>query len=84
MEYLIDVRSPEEFSEAHYPEAINHELILLENEVFPEYSKDSTLYVYCKSGRRAELAKNLLEKNGFTEVINIGGYDPHSPIFNSK
>jgi len=35
--------------------------------------KDERIYVYCKAGGRAEQAKTILEENGFTNVINIGG-----------
>lgn len=76
MEYVIDVRTPEEFLEGHYKGAINHELLLLEDELMPEYPKDSIIYVYCKSGGRSKKAKNILVKNGFSHVTNIGGYDP--------
>lgn len=76
MEYVVDVRTPEEFLEGHYEGAINHELLLLEDELMPEYPKDAQIYVYCRAGARAEKAKDILLKNGFTHVINIGGYDP--------
>ena len=76
MEYVIDVRTPEEFLEGHYKGAINHELLLLEDDLIPEYPKDAAIYVYCRAGRRAGIAKKILEKNGFSHVINIGGYDP--------
>jgi phage shock protein E len=76
MEYLIDVRTPEEFSDGHYRGAVNHELLLLEDELLPEYQKDSAIYVYCKTGARAERAREILQKNGFINVTNLGGYDP--------
>jgi rhodanese-related sulfurtransferase len=76
MEYVIDVRTPEEFAEGHYTDAVNHELLLLEDELMPEYPKDAAIYVYCKRGIRAEKAKKILHENGFTNVTNIGGYDP--------
>lgn len=76
MEYVIDVRSPEEFLDGHYEGAINHELVLLKDDLMPEYPKDAHFFVYCKSGNRAEQAKDIMKKNGFTNVINIGAYDP--------
>ena len=76
MEYVIDVRTPEEFSEGHYSDAVNHELLLLEDELMPEYPKDAIIYVYCNRGIRAETAKKILQENGFSNVTNIGGYDP--------
>lgn len=76
MEYVIDVRTPEEFADGHYESAINHELLLLEDELMPEYPKDATLYVYCRRGNRSERAKEILINNGFTNVVNIGAYSP--------
>lgn len=31
--------------------------------------------LYCRSGRRASEAQDVLEKLGYTQVINAGGYD---------
>ena len=76
MEYVIDVRTPEEFADGHYQGAVNHELLLLEDELMPEYPKDAAIYVYCRRGVRAEKAKEILTNNGFTNVINIGAYNP--------
>ena len=36
-------------------------------------SKDTTVVVYCKSGARANRAKIVLEKHGYTNVLNGGG-----------
>lgn len=76
MEYLIDVRSPEVFSGGHYEGAVNHELVLLEDGLLPDYPKDADIYLYCQGGVDAEKAKGILEKNGFSHVINLGGYNP--------
>ena len=35
--------------------------------------KDKPIFTYCAAGKRAERAKNLLIKNGFTNVTNLGG-----------
>ena len=75
MEYLIDIRTQEEFSDGHYGEAIHHELILLKDDLLPEYSKDSTIYLYGRTISDTEQAKKILQENGFTNVTNLGGYD---------
>lgn len=80
MEYVIDVRTPEEFLEGHYKGAINHELVLLQDDLMPEYPKNAHFFLYCKSGNRSELAKQIMEKNGFTHVVNIGAYDPELDV----
>ena len=68
MEYLIDVRTPEEFSDGHYEGAIHHELLLFEDDLLPEYPTDSVIYLYCKTGLRAEKAKKILQENKFINV----------------
>lgn len=37
--------------------------------------KDATVVLYCRSGRRASRAKEILESRGFKTVLNGGGYD---------
>ncbi len=36
--------------------------------------KDETYYVYCRSGNRSNSALQIMKKNGFEKVYNIGGY----------
>ena len=73
---LVDVRTPEEYAEGHLPEAINipFEQIV---EAFAKQgiAKDTPVVVYCRSGRRSGIAKESLEKAGYQEVYNGGGYD---------
>ena len=37
--------------------------------------KTKPIALYCASGRRADRAKATLEKAGFTQVTNAGGYE---------
>lgn len=71
---LIDVRTPSEYADGHYPNAVNHELDLIMQGVFPDASLDTEIQVYCRSGNRSGIAKQLLERFGFINVTNIGGY----------
>lgn len=73
---LIDVRTPEEFSEGHLRGAVNHDWYdsLFVDKVSAAYDKSAPLYIYCRSGRRASEAAAALSKAGF-EVFNLaGGY----------
>ena len=73
---LIDVRTPEEFSEGHLCGAVNHDWYdsLFVDKVSAAYDKSAPLYIYCRSGRRASEAAAVLSKAGF-EVFNLaGGY----------
>lgn len=44
------------------------------NELFPD--KSTEIYLYCRSGRRADVAMHELQEAGYTNVSNVGGiYD---------
>lgn len=71
---LIDVRSPEEFSEGH----VKNALLIPHTQIFsaklPE-EKSMPIYLYCKMGPRAEFAAGVLRERGYTKVTNLGGLD---------
>ncbi len=71
---LLDVRSPQEFAEEHIAGAIN---INVQSDDFrqradKELSKDSTILVYCRSGRRSMDAAETLTELGY-KVVNLKG-----------
>jgi rhodanese-related sulfurtransferase len=71
---LLDVREPTEYAAIH---AANAKLIPL-GEVstrLPEIEayKDKPVAVICRSGRRSAQAVALLQKAGFTQVVNVQG-----------
>ncbi len=72
---LIDVRSPEEFASGHAKGAINFDVQRLGQGEMPDLAKSAKLKLYCRSGGRAELAKNILKQHGFSDVENLGGID---------
>ena len=52
IDYIIDVRTLEEWNEGHHPDAVH-----LPHGRFPEnINKNSRLLIYCRTGRRAEIA----------------------------
>ena len=71
---LLDVRSPQEFAEGHIAGAVN---INVQSDDFRqradmELSKDSTIFVYCRSGRRSMDAAETLTELGY-KVVNLKG-----------
>ena len=64
-QYLIDVRSPEEFAEAHADEASQKISDITQDH-------DADIYVYCRSGRRAGVAQQVLNGMGYRKVTNLG------------
>lgn len=73
---FIDVRTAEEFAQGHIEGALlmPHEQIadLIGN---ASLTKEAPIALYCRSGRRSELAKQTLEDLGYTNVVNAGGYE---------
>ena len=48
----LDVRTPAEFTEGHYPNAINHDVQLFMAGTFPDESivpKDAEICIYCRN-----------------------------------
>ena len=70
---LIDVRTVEEFNAGYVEGGVNLPLDKIQSGVFPTSAKDTKIYVYCRSGNRSAQAKALLQKAGYTNVIDLGG-----------
>jgi rhodanese-related sulfurtransferase len=66
---FIDVRTPGEFETGSFAEAVNIPLNELESRL-DEIDKNNQVVVFCRSGGRASNALQILEKNGFNNVIN--------------
>lgn len=70
---LLDVRTPEEFEEAHIKGSINYNVTdstLAEN--LDNLNKKKPVFVYCRSGVRSMQAAELLKEHGF-KVYNLAG-----------
>ena len=70
---LLDVRTPEEYSEGHIPDSKNVPLQTLDKVRSVVENKDTELFVYCYSGARSRQAVAALRQMGYTKVNNIGG-----------
>ena len=76
--------TPEEFAEGALPGAVNIETSEFSAhiaEVAPD--KDAPVVLYCRSGRRAGEAQQVLESMGYRQVINAGGYSDLLPAFDA-
>lgn len=70
--FLLDVRTQGEFSEAHIKGATLIPVQELEKRISElESQKEKTILVYCRSGRRSVRAAKILNKAGFTKVVNL-------------
>ena len=73
---VIDVRSLEEVKTGIIQDAIHIEWTQIDKEINDiDVTKDQPIYLYCRSGNRSGKAAVILEKIGFTNVINAGGID---------
>ncbi len=68
---LVDVRSHEEFLRGALRNAINLPLHLL-GQAESLFAKDQPLVLYCASGRRSAMARRILERAGYQQVIDAG------------
>ena len=72
----IDVRSSGEFAEGHLPQARHIPFDGIEAGVSGlDLAQDTPIYLYCGSGRRAEMARQRLQTLGYSNVTNVGGLD---------
>jgi phage shock protein E len=71
---VLDVRTPEEFAAGHVPGAINVPHDQLPGRLGELAAlRDKDLVVYCKSGRRAGLALEVLGQQGYTRLSHLDG-----------
>ncbi len=73
--FILDVRSPEEFSASHIPGAVNVPV----NKLVDHFDKlpadkEQELVVYCHSGKRAAYAEELLVAQGFSNTKDLTGH----------
>ena len=71
---LIDVRTLEEFEEAHLENAIQMDYYSDAFEkVAMDLPKEKAVYVYCRSGSRSASAAEIFLEQGHTKVYNLIG-----------
>ena len=71
---LIDVRTPEEYTQAHIPKSVSLPLNQLKTGITKiTNDKEKELFVYCLSGGRAASACSQLAAMGYQNVSNMGG-----------
>jgi peptide-methionine (S)-S-oxide reductase len=69
---ILDVRTPEEFSEEHIGNAINlnyYSKAFIDN--LKELDKHKTYLVYCRSGNRSGKALSIMEELGYVKAYNM-------------
>jgi phage shock protein E len=70
--FVLDVRTPEEYAAAHVPGAVNVPHDQLASRL-ADVPRDKDVVVYCRSGRRSQIATDILTANGFKRVSHLEG-----------
>ena len=71
---IVDVRTPEEYSEGHLANAMNMDW---DGDAFHQQiqslDKNASVFVYCYGGGRSSAAAKELKKQGFKNVYDLKG-----------
>jgi phage shock protein E len=70
--FVLDVRSPEEYASGHVPGAVNIPYDQIASRI-AEVPKDQDVVLYCRSGRRAGIAAEVLAGQGYTRLQHLEG-----------
>lgn len=71
---LVDVRTPEEFTEGHLENAINIDITADDfDSKIAALDKEKPVMVYCKSGGRSAKASSRLNELGFKNISDLEG-----------
>jgi phage shock protein E len=71
---VLDVRTAAEYADGHVPGArnVSHDQLAAKlGELSP--LKDKQVVLYCRSGRRSQLAEQTLREAGFTRLLRLQG-----------
>ena len=71
---LVDVRTPEEFSQGHIENAVNIDFMADDFDAkVANLDKEKPVMVYCKSGGRSAKASARLKELGFKTITDLEG-----------
>jgi phage shock protein E len=70
--FVLDVRTPQEYAEGHVPGAVNIPHDQLASRL-AEVPRDQDVVLYCRSGRRAGLAADVLAAHGYRRLAHLEG-----------
>ncbi|HEU4511411.1 MAG TPA: MBL fold metallo-hydrolase, partial [Pyrinomonadaceae bacterium] len=71
---IVDVRRAAEYVDGHVPRAFNAPLANLDKSIGPlPLEKDRLTAVICAGGYRSSAAASLLQKQGFSNLLNVSG-----------
>jgi len=74
---VIDVRTKQEYNAGHLKitdaqyDFLNGEF----QDQIENFDKNKTYYLYCRTGNRSGQAARIMQKEGFKNVFNVGGFE---------
>ncbi len=73
---FIDVRTPEEYADSGIPCSVNLPLQEIERLDFNllDADKERPIVLFCRTGRRSDIALNILHHHGYTKIFDMGSY----------
>ena len=72
--FLVDVRTPGEFAQAHPKGAVNVPLDRIGSSL-DKFKGKKDIVVFCRSGNRSSQAKSILKSNGFENGVDAGPWE---------
>jgi rhodanese-related sulfurtransferase len=81
--FLVDVRTPSEFSEGHVNGSVNIPLDTVPQNL-KKFENKKNIIVFCRSGNRSGQAKAFLDANGFKNVVNGGTWQDVKGLVGKK
>ncbi len=69
---IVDVRTPPEFDSGHVPNAKNIPVDEVASRAAEIGSPSTPVLVYCRTGHRSGMAREALQRLGFTAVYDMG------------
>lgn len=71
---ILDIRTPEEYSEARLDGAVNIDFYAAEfADEIAALPRDASYVMYCRSGNRSSEAAKLMKELGFEDVAELDG-----------
>ncbi|MDV2466294.1 rhodanese-like domain-containing protein [Elizabethkingia anophelis] len=81
--FLVDVRTPAEFSTGSVKGAVNIPLDKVQSQL-SKFKNKKSIIVFCRSGNRSSQSKSILERKGIQNVINGGTWHNVNNLVNNK
>jgi NADPH-dependent 2,4-dienoyl-CoA reductase/sulfur reductase-like enzyme/rhodanese-related sulfurtransferase len=79
-DFLLDVRTPQEYARGRIGDAVNIEVDVLRDNL-KLVPAEKRVVVYCQVGLRAYVACRILSQSGYSDVVNLsGGYRHYSTV----